>query len=85
MVTKKINRETFTKWLEKHRGWGTDMLADMGGDADLATAAQEVATEMVRFPDQNDGAVDAVAYLRSTGVQDLVGCLADYLYDVRSK
>lgn len=80
--SKALTRKQFMTWLEGQRGWGDDMLADYGEDFDISTAAHETAVNLVRFPDLDDEGPAAIAYLRSTKVQDLVGCLADYLYDV---
>lgn len=85
MRTKKVRpftRKQFLAWLEKQRGWGEDMTADHGEEFDLGTAAHEMADGLLHYPDLNDGADRVLAYLRSTGVPDVVGCLTDYLYDV---
>ena len=79
--TKTWSRKQFNAWLEARRGWVDDLLAD-GVTDDLETAAYESAVGLIRFPDLEDGAAEAVAFLRATGVPDLTGCLTDYLYDV---
>lgn len=82
MTKSKYTRKQFLAWLETQRGWGDDMLADYGPDADLETAAFETATNLIQFPDLDEGGPPAITFLRSTRVSDLVGCLADYLHDV---
>lgn len=78
-----FTRKQFLAWLEGQRGWGDDMVYDaLGEQVDLESAAFDLAQGAIRFPTDDD-TKRAVAYLRSTGVSDLVGCLADYMHDVR--
>jgi hypothetical protein len=59
---------------------GTDLESDYQGAVSCEDAAPNIAEGIVSFPDPE--VVRALAYLRGTKVQDLKGCLADYLFDV---
>jgi len=72
-------RKDLDDWLKDQCGWFSEMEAD-GMDVDLASAAWDIADSILAFPDPDAKA--AINYLRSTGVEDLKGCLADYLADV---
>jgi hypothetical protein len=73
-----FTRRQFLRWLNKQSGWGTDLEGDGGCSAEDATA--DFTSALLGCPDPETQRV--VAYLRSTGVTDVKGCLADYLFDV---
>lgn len=76
----------YQRWLkENHAGWGIDFDADMQGQPSCEDAVYDMARGMIDFPDLagEDGTREALAYLKKSGVTDILGRLADDLYDVR--
>jgi len=82
ITTRFLSLKDYEKWLnDNYAGWGTELEAD--GCCSASEAVYDIAKSFFDFPD--DEARAAIGYLRYSGVTDVLGRLADDLWEVAYK
>ncbi len=74
-----MNHAEYEKWVNSHSGWGSELEADGGCSAEDAVG--DFVDGYVRFPKAYNS-VEAIEYLKRSGVKDIRGRLADDFFDI---